>query len=231
MMRKTIFSLLSTVLLISLCSCDRWTHDGFGEWRRSYVEGYTIPQRIKVLQSEDISAVDVLTSGVQFIISGEALVEGVEYDALCKKAGDMSYKRPYSGPPIIALAQDIQKVSLIALDNFDAEHLTGMNLSEVVDITFTSVALYIKNGYNKTPVLPENRLEESNPLSYVTGNYGLIPYKMRMNEVNAENSHLCGNEFYMKFTKEPQEKGLHRFKLIIQFEDFAIEQECVFYFG
>lgn len=225
---KHIIMFLASVLLIAFSGCKELTHDGYGTKRRSFVEYYVEPQNIRFSTSINIDSV-VVVKGT-FRVSGEFFSKGAKYDALCKKNSDMKYNRGFLGPPIIALTQSLQSITLIALDDFNESYTTGSDISEVVDITFTSAASYIKNGYNKTPVLPENKLEESNPLNYATGYQGLMTYKMRMNEINATNSYLCGNEFYMKFTQEPKVKGPHRFNLIMRFDERTLEQEFAIYF-
>lgn len=221
-MRNVIY-LISLILLNYLTGCQEKGSD-VDYWEGPYIEVYHTPQRVRY------------TSQGLVEIDGEAIFRGRMYDALCEKNGDRTFKhkrfdgKDSDSKPFFILSQYVQRVSLIALQDFDEEHPYGSDVSEYVDISFYSVAAFIKNGYEVVPEKLENLLDDNNPIKRLGKHYGMMTYKMRMNEVNAKNSHLCGTEFYMKFAKKPEVKGLHRFKLIMQFEDCTLEKECTFNF-
>lgn len=212
------------VLLLPVVSCNKHEYPREGPFniKKSFIPEYRIPHKLECLPTAEKTS----PTGSLFTVTGDNISYGQMYDALCEKNGDMSYYRNHVSTPIWALSQDVQSISLIAYEDFDAAHQSMSDVAECVDISFYTLAAFIANGYKKD----ESRAGGNDPFKYCSESSGHIIYSMRMNEVNAKNSHLCGSEFYMKFAKQPTVKGPHRFKLIMRFEDCTLEKECTFNF-
>lgn len=221
-MKRTLTIILA-ITLLSLASCKEEGY-GRGAWHKSFISSYIAPEQIIIEEQQKPGVhLDIHINGNRIYPEQETA-----YYIIATKNHDTSFNQIWAGPPIICYTQDIQKMSILSIDEFDNEKAAGSDISEYVTVTFSTVSEFIKNNY-KTPSQPDYSREE-NDMDFEHPQYGKIAHKYWMHELNAINTHLCNDTFRLKFHKHPIKNGNFRFKLIIEFSDCTLEQQLTYEF-
>ena len=102
-------------------------------------------------------------------------------------------------------------MTIKTVDDFDASHLAGIDISDLVECHYVSYYDYIHNDYKivNTKALQTQGL---NGYSYIEG---AEIKNMNLADICYDNTKLIAPEFMLKFKKAPEKKGEYHFDLTV----------------
>lgn len=201
MMKRLIFFALAA---LTLCSCKKDEDPGeTGVWPTPYmITNYLLIEKISCFHYENQAnnAITLRYSG-EDILNVKATKEKFAY--FNKMYNDTSFSGCTYPGAYSALAYPFDKVTLSCNSDYDAKHLAGDVLDDIVKLQFESYWDFLQNGYQ----YPEWYTEK------MCG-YGRVPLEYYLSELNSNNSKLASiKESSMIFTSLPATLGEYTFTL------------------
>ena len=77
------------------------------------------------------------------------ITSGRSFDALSIYYNDLSYNRYTIDGPRTAINDSIYKIEVYTVENFDASHPAGSDISDLIECRYISYYDYIQSGYKK----------------------------------------------------------------------------------
>lgn len=199
--------------ILSVLICNFWgcsKEDTGATYNKTYITGYLNPETIL------ISNID---SGIELTLEGSVITSGKTFNTLSKVYNDLSYNRYTVCGPRIAINEDIHEIKIETVDNFDSSHPAGSDISELIECSYISYYDYIQSGYKKE----EKDVEQYSDLMAYFGIEGAKLLKNKLLNLNSTNTKLVSQNFVLKFNKKPKNKGIYKFKLVLQMSEKRIE--------
>ena len=205
MNRMLKFGGLVIVTIMSLVSCSRSNSNddvSGSQYSKTYITGYLIPEALTA---------DSSGSCVGFTIGGDVLTQGEIFDELSKANNDTSYNRYNVSGPRIAIGENISSMRVVALDNFDSNHQSGSDISDLIECQYISYYDYVQSGYQNQ----EKSVDDYKDCMEYYSIDGAKLYRETLADIEFANINLCAPYLILKFKAEPENKGTHQFKLIL----------------
>ena len=201
-MRKYLFCLLFAAL--ALCGCKKDEYRGeTGVWPTPYlITNYLLIEEISCFHHENQA-----NNAIYLRFSGENIYDAKatedKFAYLSNMYNDTSFTGSTHPGAYSALAYPFDEITLSCNSDYDAEHLAGEPLDDIVKLKFESYWDFLQNGYQ----YPEWYTEK------VCG-YGRVPYELYLSELNSNNSKLVSiKQSPMIFTTSPATPGEYTFTL------------------
>lgn len=216
-MKYSIIFLILLVLIV-ISGCETYTYEAPPS--KSFVYGFRIPDGIVVTEKD--------SKGIGFRFDGETIHAGDEFDSLCDKYGDISYNAPRPGHvgPCVCIDTDYISMKVEAVDDFDAMHPAGSDVSDLIDCAYTTVYEFVHNGY-------ECFDRETRPEDNYGFNFTDI-YKLKvqpLSSVSSDNTKLLyANDLLLVFKSFPDSPGEHKFRLTITINGVILEKHLTYNF-
>jgi hypothetical protein len=136
------------------------------------------------------------------------------------------YNRYTIDGPRTAINDSIYKIEVYTVENFDASHPAGSDISDLIECRYISYYDYIQSGYKK---------EDKDVGQYIdmTEYWGIEGAKMLKDEltkINNRNTKLIAPTLVLKFKKEPENKGKFQFNLVFHLEEKEIKDSIEYEF-
>lgn len=162
-------------------------------FNKTFVTGYLTPESIVISK---------MNSGIKITFKGDLITSGRSFDALSIYYNDLSYNRYTIDGPRTAINDSIYKIEVYTVENFDASHPAGSDISDLIECRYISYYDYIQSGYKK---------EDKDVGQYIdmTEYWGIEGAKMLKDEltkINNRNTKLIAPTLVLKFKKEPENK-------------------------
>lgn len=185
-----------------LFSCSEETVISGATYCKTFITGYLTPETISVENAN---------SEIKLTFKGKIITSGKTFDELSKYYNDLTYNRYVVNGPRIAVNDSVCKMTIKTVDDFDASHLAGSDISDLVECQYVSYYDYIHNDYKivNTKALQTQGL---NGYSYIEG---AEIKNMNLAEICYDNTKLIAPEFMLKFKKAPEKKGEYHFDLTV----------------
>ena len=185
---------------LALCSCKK---EETGVWPTPYmITNYLLVEEIICFQYEnqDNNAIFLRFDG-EDILDGKATRDRFAY--FSEMYNDTSFKGSTHPGAYSALAYPFDKITLSCNSDYDAEHLAGEPLDDIVKLKFESYWDFLQNGY-KYPKWYTDK---------VCG-YGRVPFECYLSELNKNNTKLIALQHLpLTFTSSPATPGEYTFTL------------------
>lgn len=235
-MNYKFYYIITLCIVLSFSSCigtDLKFLDGY--YYENYIMGYLTPTSIAV----DIIPIETVSGDLHWVdnritvsFNGDMISEGDDkFNELAIQYGDTTFKRN-SFPEFREVLNDsILAIRVETLDDFNEQYPAGSDISNITEMLYLSYFDYVQNGY-----------EESVQDSLKTAEWErwyAIPYpsscsriKKILPEVNPSNTKLIVlPTFQLKFLKNPEKSGNHRFKLFIKMNNLDVEKQFEYDFS
>ena len=151
-MKRLFYLLLSAIIL---ASCDipigGWSDPTYSKVSSSYVTSYVKPEKVHFKRYTD-GTYRLYFEGKRY----EYLATGRDkevFDSLAKANKDITYNaasqflRKSNAGLVTAVFPNIREIHIVAVNDYDAGHLSGAIIDELVEIELDSCFDYVKNGY------------------------------------------------------------------------------------
>ena len=186
-------------------------------FNKTFVTGYLTPESIVISK---------MNSGIKITFKGDLITSGRSFDALSIYYNDLSYNRYTIDGPRTAINDSIYKIEVYTVENFDASHPAGSDISDLIECRYISYYDYIQSGYKK---------EDKDVGQYIamTEYWGIEGAKMLKDEltkINNRNTKLIAPTLVLKFKKEPENKGKFQFNLVFHLEEKEIKDSIEYEF-
>lgn len=109
-------------------------------FNKTFVTGYLTPESIVISK---------MNSGIKITFKGDLITSGRSFDALSIYYNDLSYNRYTIDGPRTAINDSIYKIEVYTVENFDASHPAGSDISDLIECRYISYYDYIQSGYKK----------------------------------------------------------------------------------
>ena len=142
------------------------------------------------------------------------------YDSLSRANNDLNYNESNTNPYIAVLYASPQDISVIALSEYDSTHPIGSNLSDIVQVGYTTYDSMVHAGYDKEK---GRKIESGNPLS--VSSHGGMNFRENMMNANYSKYELFDNRFSIHFKSYPSKPGPHKFKVTVKGINYEVSEE------
>lgn len=199
---KNYYSIVLLFFCGLLFSCSEETVISGATYCKTFITGYLTPETISVENAN---------SEIKLTFKGKIITSGKTFDELSKYYNDLTYNRYVVNGPRIAVNDSVCKMTIKTVDDFDASHLAGSDISDLVECQYVSYYDYIHNDYKivNTKALQTQGL---NGYSYIEG---AEIKNMNLADICYDNTKLLAPEFMLKFKKAPEKKGEYHFDLTV----------------
>lgn len=215
---KILTQIISVGLLCSLFSCSNANEEISGAtFNKTFVTGYLTPESIVTRK---------IDSGIGLTLKGNVITSGKNFDDLSTYYNDLTYNRYTVCGPRIAISDSIYKIEVRTLEDFDALHPAGSDISDLIECQYISYYDYIQSGYKK-----ENKdIGQSLDMQEYSGIEGAKMLKNELTKMNYSNTKLIAPNFLLKFKKEPEKKDKLRFYLVFNMGEKEIKDSIEYKF-
>lgn len=202
MKRLSTLPLLLIIALLFLQSGCTVERHGY-EYPPSYVTIYLFADNIKTCKSD--------IDGISFRFEGRRVSVGEEFDELAKYYGDTSFNgHRLEASYCRALSSCISDMKIETIDNFDASHPAGSDVSELVNCYFYSYMRFIRNNY----VADYPFVDIPFPNESVEREAEMC--KVKVSDIGCDSTILSNPyNWNLIFDKKPDQPGSYRFKLTV----------------
>ena len=202
MKKSYVIFVLAVIFAILQSGCTIEQH-GY-EYPPSYVTVYVFADNIKTCKSDK--------DGVSFrFVDSRRVTVGDEFDQLAEYYGDTTFHgHRLEASFCRALSSGISDMKIETIDDFDATHPAGSDVSELVNCYFYSYMRFIRNDYvadypSVDIPFPNESIEKEAEMC-----------KVKVSEIGCESTALSNPyNWNLIFEKEPDSPGIHHFKLTV----------------
>lgn len=214
---RTFMYIMMVSLLSSLVSCSEKDDESGAIFCKTFVTGYLIPESIVAIKED---------SGIRLALKGNVITSGKAFDDLSTYYNDLTYNRYTVCGPRIAINDSIYKIEVRTVEDFDALHPAGSDISDLVECQYISYYDYIQSGYKK-----ENKdIGQSLDMQEYSGTEGAKMLKNELTKMNYSNTKLIAPDFLLKFKKKPEKKDKLRFYLVFNMGEKEIKESIEYKF-
>ena len=96
-------------------------------FNKTFVTGYLTPESIVISK---------MNSGIKITFKGDLITSGRSFDALSIYYNDLSYNRYTIDGPRTAINDSIYKIEVYTVENFDASHPAGSDISDLIECAY-----------------------------------------------------------------------------------------------
>lgn len=96
-------------------------------FNKTFVTGYLTPESIVISK---------MNSGIKITFKGDLITSGRSFDALSIYYNDLSYNRYTIDGPRTAINDSIYKIEVYTVENFDASHPAGSDISDLIECLY-----------------------------------------------------------------------------------------------
>lgn len=96
-------------------------------FNKTFVTGYLTPESIVISK---------MNSGIKITFKGDLITSGRSFDALSIYYNDLSYNRYTIDGPRTAINDSIYKIEVYTVENFDASHPAGSDISDLIECSY-----------------------------------------------------------------------------------------------
>lgn len=100
-------------------------------FNKTFVTGYLTPESIVISK---------MNSGIKITFKGDLITSGRSFDALSIYYNDLSYNRYTIDGPRTAINDSIYKIEVYTVENFDASHPAGSDISDLIECSYICIA-------------------------------------------------------------------------------------------
>ena len=176
-MKRLVFFVFAA---LALCGCKKDEYPGLtGVWPTPYlITNYLLIEEISCFHHENQA-----NNAIYLRFSGENIYDAKatedKFAYLSNMYNDTSFTGSTHPGAYSALAYPFDKITLSCNSDYDAEHLAGEPLDDIVKLKFESYWDFLQNGYQ----YPEWYTDKNS-------GYGLVPFEYYLSELNSNNSKL-----------------------------------------
>lgn len=99
-------------------------------FNKTFVTGYLTPESIVISK---------MNSGIKITFKGDLITSGRSFDALSIYYNDLSYNRYTIDGPRTAINDSIYKIEVYTVENFDASHPAGSDISDLIECRYICI--------------------------------------------------------------------------------------------
>jgi hypothetical protein len=99
-------------------------------FNKTFVTGYLTPESIVISK---------MNSGIKITFKGDLITSGRSFDALSIYYNDLSYNRYTIDGPRTAINDSIYKIEVYTVENFDASHPAGSDISDLIECRYIMI--------------------------------------------------------------------------------------------
>lgn len=214
---RTFMYIMMVSLLCSLVSCSEKDDESGATFCKTFVTGYLTPESI-VTRKVD--------SGIRLTLKGNVITSGKPFEDLSTYYNDISYDRYTIYGPRIAISDSIYKIEVRTVEDFDALHPAGSDISDLIECQYISYYDYVQSGYKKR----NKDIRQYIDMAEYFEIEGVNMLKNELTKMNYSNTKLIAPDFLLKFKKEPEIKDKLRFYLVFNMGEKEIKESIEYKF-
>lgn len=210
--------MLAAICLLAVASC---TTEYYG-YSENYINAYITPSE---------ATVNVTKWGVFVEFSGYTCTSGTAYEDLANKFGDIHYDKSNhsesTGAPRTAMNDSVLEAKMTAIDEFDEKHAAGSDVSDLVNVKYSTFTEFISNGYNVSAISHDDRDAAFHKIYYYDG---ATLHQKKLTELTSSDTRLIFPTLMFVFSQQPQQKGAHKLRLTLKTSHMQVDEEFEYTF-
>lgn len=112
-------------------------------FNKTFVTGYLTPESIVISK---------MNSGIKITFKGDLITSGRSFDALSIYYNDLSYNRYTIDGPRTAINDSIYKIEVYTVENFDASHPAGSDISDLIECLYICLIVSYNSRFKRKSV-------------------------------------------------------------------------------
>ena len=125
----TYIMMVGALCCLFCCSKEKEDAPTGATFNKTFVTGYLTPESIVISK---------MNSGIKITFKGDLITSGRSFDALSIYYNDLSYNRYTIDGPRTAINDSIYKIEVYTVENFDASHPAGSDISDLIECRYIS---------------------------------------------------------------------------------------------
>lgn len=214
---KNFLSIIVFLLSSLLCSCSEENDITGTTYSKTFITGYLTPETISTENTD---------FGIKLTFKGGVITSGKNFEVVSQYYNDVTYNRNVIYGPRIAINDSIHLMTVNTIGDFDALHLAGSDITDLVECQYISYYDYIHNNYK----IVNSKNELIPGLNGYSEIEGAETKEMNLSDVCYYNTKLMAPDFMLKFKKTPDKKGEYLFNLTIILNGKELTKKIKFVF-